>query len=297
MLCAPAKACGVGNCRGAPMNDLAGILRTALSDSATSVGAPRYFGMPTRPATGPLSNHIVTTYRGGRDLDVLETLSRRHEAYVDCLRLAGLRVPDTHLRLLDDAGVQRPVIAQRAVPADMMLPTLIRKAGPEAAIGLLDRVATDVAEFWRRVAQRPERVGLHAQIDRFGMDEEGPVFLDTFPPLISYSRDEIGQLIQRFADNGLVRGLGKVLPGRLRDMQDRWYTPAGSISTLIDGALRLRPTDSDAIVEWAQEFANTRLEAQWRTPVQAQLARHVRAFGQSAGAFTSRPARDRHPHA
>lgn len=250
-----------------------------------------------RPATGPLQDHVVTAYRGGRDPDIQESLARRHEAYVDCLRLAGLRVPNTHLRLLDDAGVQRPVIAQRAVPEDMMLPSLIRKGGPDAAIGLLDRVATDVAEFWRRVAQRPERVGLHAQIDRFGMDEDGPLFLDTFLPLISYSRDEMGQLIQRFADNGLVRGLGKVLPGRLRDMQDRWYTPAGSVSTLIDGALHLRPDDTEQIVDWAHGFVNTRLEGPWRAPVQAQLARHARAAGYRGHALAQSAVRDRRPHA
>jgi hypothetical protein len=178
----------------------------------------------------------------------------------------------------------------------MMLPSLIRKAGPEAAIGLLDRVATDVAEFWRRVAQRPERVGLHAQIDRFAMDEDGPLFLDTFPPLIYYNREEMGHFIQRFADNGLVRGLGKVLPGRLRDMQDRWYTPAGSVTTLIDGALRLRPDSMEEIVEWAHQFAHTRLETPWRAAVLAQLARHRRNAGQSAGVWSQRTGRDR-PHA
>lgn len=249
-----------------------------------------------QPLTGPLSDHFITVYRGGRDLDVQEVLSRRHDAYVDCLRLAGVRVPETHLRLMDDAGVQRPVIVQRAVPRDMMLAPLIRKAGPQAAIGLLDRVATDVAEFWRRVAQRPERIGLHAQIERFGMDEDGPLFLDTFPPLISYSRDEMGHLIARFADNGLVRGLGKVLPGRLREMQDRWYTPAGAVLTLIDGALKLLPNDTDAVLDWAEGFAAKRLESPWRPAVQAQLVRHGRAANAGKTRWTGTAGRDR-PHA
>lgn len=278
------------------MADLTSSIRAALADAGTAPGEKRYFGVPLRPLTGPLAGHFITVYRGGRDLDVQEILARRHDAYVDCLRLAGVRVPDTHLRLMDDAGVQRPVIVQRAVPEDMMLAPLIRKAGPNAAIGLLDRVATDVAEFWRRVAQRPERVGFHAQIERFGMDEAGPLFLDTFPPLISYGRDEMGHLIARFADNGLVRGLGKVLPGRLRDMQDRWYTPAGSVQTLIDGALRLRPNDSEEILDWADGFAQTRLEGPWRNAVQAQLARHARAAKVGAGRWTAIAGRDR-PHA
>lgn len=278
------------------MSDLTSMIRAALAAGGTPSTERRYFGAPLRPVTGPLADHDLTVYRGGRDPEVQELLARRHDAYVDCLRLAGIRVPETHLRLIDEAGSLRPVIAQRAVAPDMMLVPLIRKAGTKAAIGLLDRVATDVAEFWRRVAQRPERIGFHAQIERFAMDEEGPLFLDTFPPLISYSRDEMGHLIQRFADNGLVRGLGKVLPGRLRDMQDRWYTPAGSVQTLIDGALRLRPDDIEEILEWADGFATTRLEGPSRKAVQAQLARHARAAKVSADRWRSVAGRDR-PHA
>ncbi|ABD56528.1 DUF6206 family protein [Jannaschia sp. CCS1] len=278
------------------MSDLTSSIRAALADGGTVASDKRTFGIPMRPLTGPLEGHILAVYRGGRDPEVQELLARRHDSYIDCLRLAGVRVPDTHLRLLDEAGMQRPVIVQKAVPEEMMLGPLILNASPEAAIDLLDRVATDVAEFWRRVAQRPERVGFHAQIERFGMDDDGPLFLDTFPPLISYSRDEMGHLIQRFADNGLVRGLGKVLPGRLRDMQDRWYTPAGSVQTLIEGALRLRPGDAEDILEWADRFATTRLEGPWRNAVQAQLARHARAAKLNVGRWSAITGRDR-PHA
>lgn len=277
------------------MSDVVGAIRAALADPATVPGIPRYFGVPMRPASGLFANHYLTLYRGGRDPDVQELLARRHDAYLDCLRLAGLRVPETRLRLLDETGQLRPVIIQRAMPEDAMLPALLRKASAQSAIGLLDRVATDVSEFWRRVAQRPERIGLHAQIERFAMDETGPVFLDTFPPLIGYSRNDMGLLIQRFADRGLVRSLGKVLPGRVRDVQDRWYTPAGSISTLIDGALRLRPQDTALILDWAETFATTRLEGPWRNAVQALLARHARAAQVSPRRWTAFGGRDR-PH-
>ncbi len=267
-----------------------------MADAGTIQLKPRDYGLPMRPLTGPLAGHVVTAYRAGRDLDVQEALARRHEAYIDCLRLAGIRVPDTKLRLIEDAGAQRPFVVQSAVPEDVMLPRLVRQAGTQAAIGLLDRVATDVAEFWRRVAQRPERIGFHTPLDRFAMDEDGPIFLETFPPLISYNRDEVGQLIQRFADSGLIRGLGKVLPGRIRDIQNRWYTPAGSITTLIEGAFKLRPNDSDAITEWAERFASTRLEAPWRDEVIGHLTRAAQREGQVARRWPGLGGRDR-PHA
>ncbi len=266
-----------------------------MADAGTIHMPARDFGVPMRPLTGPLAGHILTAYRGGRDPDVQEALARRHDAYVDCLNLAGIRTPDTRLHLLEEAGTQRPVLVQATVPDDTMLPVLIRKAGSNAAIGLLDRVATEVSEFWRRVAQRPERIGFHTPLDHFAMDEDGPLFLETFPPLISYNRDEMGQLIQRFCDSALIRGVGKVLPGRIRDIQDRWYTPGGSIITLIEGASRLRPHDSDAIFEWAGHFAQTRLDSAGCEAVQRHVARAARRDGQIARRWPRFGGRDR-PH-
>ncbi len=278
------------------MTELTGWIRAAIADADTIQVKPKDFGVPMRPLSGPLADDVVTLYRSGRDPRVQEALARRHEAYVDCLRLAGIRVPQTNLRLLEDAGTLRPVIVQKAVSDDAMLPNLMKKAGAEAAIGLLDRVATDVADFWRKVAQRPERIGFHTQLDNFAMDENGTVFLDTFPPLISYNREEMGQLIQRFADSALIRGVGKVLPGRVREIQDRWYTPAGSINTLVDGALRLRPNDSAAIADWAEGFAQTRLETPWRAAVTTHLAKGVQSKGEVARRWPRLGGRDR-PHA
>ncbi|MEJ6390561.1 DUF6206 family protein [Gymnodinialimonas ulvae] len=278
------------------MSELNGWIRAAMVDDGTTQLPARDFGVPMRPRTGPLAGHILTVYRGGRDPDVQEALARRHDAYIDCLSLAGIRTPASRLHLLEEAGTQRPVLVQAAVSDDMMLPGLIQKAGSNAAIGLLDLVATEVSEFWRRVAQRPERIGFHTPLDHFAMDEDGPLFLETFPPLISYSRDEMGQLIQRFCDSALIRGVGKVLPGRIRDIQDRWYTPGGSIITLIDGALRLRPQDGDAIFEWAEHFAQARLDGAGRDAVHAHLSRAAHRKGQVARRWPGFGGRDR-PHA
>nr|WP_255599381.1 DUF6206 family protein [Hasllibacter sp. MH4015] len=276
---------------------MTGAIRAALADAGTIQDKPRYFGVPMRPLTGPLADRVLTLYRGGRDPEVQELLARRHEAYTDCLRLAGVRVPDTQLRLLDEAGTLRPVIVQRAIPEEMMLPHLLKRATPETAIGLLDQIGRDVAEFWRRVAQRPERIGFHSRIERFGMDETGPLFLDTFPPLISYDRDEMGQLIHRFADNGMIRGLGKILPGRLRDLQDRWYTPAGSVSTLVEGALQVRPRDHEIILDWARDFASRRLEGPWREAVHSMLARQQRQVAAGPRRWTGLVGGRDRPHA
>jgi hypothetical protein len=72
-----------------------------------------------------------------------------------------------------------------------------------------------ICGFWSGVAQRPERIGLHASCTISQSTETGQVvFLDTFPPLIGYSREDMGRLLLRFSESGLMRGIGALLPGR-----------------------------------------------------------------------------------
>lgn len=258
------------------MSDIVRALREVLSDPALRPARPRGFGAELRPTAGPVAGHSVIGFRPGRDLGLQELLLRRHDAYVDCLRLGGLRVPRSVLRLIDDAGTRRLVLVREVVPGMRALPDLIRGADAGGATGLLDRVAGDIAEFWRRTAQRPERIGLQARIEGIAMDAGGPLVLDTFPPLISYDRAEVGRLIGRFAERGLLRGLDRLLPGRRREMQAPWYSPAGSVAMLVEDALGLRPQDREAILDWARGFAGRRLQGPGRDALLDVLGRQTR---------------------
>lgn len=243
------------------MSELAGQVRAALS-ARVSADPERmgYFSAPFRPADGPLSGQVLKPYRSGRDPELLEQLARRHEAYMECIARAGLALPPTRLVLLDEHGVLRPVIVQAAVPADALLAALVARAEIDVALGLLERVAAAVCAFWAGVAQRPERIGLHASIHNFALDAEaGPVFLDTFPPLIGYGREDIGRLLLRFSESGLIRGVGKILPGRVREIQDPWYSLPGNLRLLVEGSIRLRPADRNGLLAWAERFATTAL--------------------------------------
>ena len=243
------------------------------------------FTAPFRPASGPLSAHVLKPYRIGRDLEVLEPLLRRHDAYLDCLRRAGLCLPETRLVLIHEHGTLRPVVVQEAVPTEALLPGLLRRAAIAEALSLLEAVADSVRSFWSGVAQRPERIGLHASVQNFAIDaREGPVFLDTFPPLIGHSREEMGRLIHRFSDSGLIRGIGRLLPGRVREIQDPWYSLPGNLALLAEGALRLRPQDTDALLGWLQDFAAGHLQPADRAAVLAAVTRPRPRLGASRNA-------------
>ena len=258
------------------MTELSGLVREALRSRGEPVSRLGYFCAPFRPADGPLKDKVIKTYRGGRDPELLEQLARRHTAYVDVLSWAGVRLPETRFLILNEAGYLQPVIVQQALDEAILMRPQVEAADLPAALDMLEDAATSIAEFWARVAQRPERIGYHPSIRNFAYDENGPIFFDTFPPLIGYSREDMGRLLLRFSEAGLVRTMGKVMPERIRAIQDEWYSPAGTIVGLIGSAVRLRPADGPAVLDWARDFAAHRLEADLGAEVLAELDRPPR---------------------
>lgn len=261
------------------MSELVGQVRAALAAQAPAQGVQvpdrmGLFSTPFRPASGPLEGHILKPYRGGRDPEVLELLVRRHGVYLDCLARAGVSVPETRLVLLHDHGVLRPVVVQRAVPPADVLASRVASTEIAGALRALEQVALSICGFWAGVAQRPERIGLHASVHAFALDEDGQVqFLDTFPPLIGYSREDMGRILLRFSASGLMRGIGALLPGRMREVQDPWYDLPGTLALAIEGVLRLRPADHAALMAWAQAFSTEHLDTSDRQALLASLAR------------------------
>lgn len=258
------------------MSDLSGPVREALRSRGEPVSRLGYFCAPFRPAEGPLKDKVIKTYRGGRDPELLEQLARRHTAYVDVLTWAGVRMPETRFLILNEAGYLQPVIVQDALDEAILMRPQVEAADLPSALDLLEGAAASIAEFWARVAQRPERIGYHPSIRNFAYDEDGPIFFDTFPPLIGYSREDMGRLLLRFSEAGLVRTMGAVMPERIRAIQDEWYSPAGTIVGLIGSAVRLRPVDGPAILDWARGFAADRLEADLGAEVRAEIDRPPR---------------------
>ena len=258
------------------MTELIGQVREALRARGEPVSRLGYFCAPFRPAEGPLADKVIKTYRGGRDIALLEQLGRRHDAYVEALQWAGVRLPHTQFRILNEAGYLQPVIVQDALDERILMRPRIMAATLPEVFDILGAAAESIADFWGRVAQRSERIGYHPSIRNFAIDAQGPIFFDTFPPLIGYSRDEMGQLLLRFSESGLVRGMGRVMPERIRGIQDEWYSPAGTIVGLIGSAVRLRPDDGPAILSWAQDFASAQLNGALREEVLAELDRPPR---------------------
>ena len=258
------------------MSDLTEHVRAALRARGEPVSRLGYFCLPFRPEAGPLADRVIKTYRGGRDRDLLQELGARHAAYVEALQGAGVRLPETQFLILEEAGYLQPVIVQEALDERLLMRPRLEAASLSEMQEILGAATLSIAEFWHRIADRPERIGYHPSIRNFAIDDQGPIFFDTVPPLIGYSHAEMGKLLLRFSESGLVRAMGRVMPGRIRGIQDEWYSPAGTIVGLIGSAVRLRPADGPATLSWAQGFVAGQLRGALRDEVLAELDRPPR---------------------
>jgi hypothetical protein len=234
------------------------LIRLIRADHAAR-GAPvsrlGYFCAPFRPADGPLSDCVVKVYRGLADRTALDRLAAAHDAYVAVLAHGGVTLPETAFRRVAIDGVILPVIVQRALPATAMMRTRMIEDPLPVTLAHMEAAGQVIARFWARVAGHPDRVGFHPSIRNFAIVEGEAVFFDTFPPLIGYSRDEMGQILLAFSSRRLIRMVGPLAQATVTGIQDEWYSPAETIVGLVGSACRLRPAEAAAYLDWGRDFA------------------------------------------
>lgn len=252
-----------------------------LADSATrgqAVSKLGYFCAPFRPAKGPLSDKVIKVYRGQADADALDRLATCHDDYVAALLDAGVPMPETTFELVSIDHAFLPVIVQEALPAEsMMRPQMISKPLQDA-VAMMEAAGQVIARFWHAAEEMDTRVGFHPSIRNFATRDGEAVFFDTFPPLIHYSRAEMGQMLLTFSDKRLMRMVGPFVKNRVTAIQDEWYSPPETLVGLVGSACRLRPGDADAFLDWGRDFAKREMQP-WAAEALAGLAQPPRLPG------------------
>ncbi|TNF17758.1 MAG: hypothetical protein EP318_20705 [Rhodobacteraceae bacterium] len=244
------------------MTDLTELARLIREDSAAR-GQPisklGYFCAPFRPGSGAFSDKVIKVYRASPDRALMARLATCHADYVAALVKTGVPVPATAFHLLDEGAVQVPVIVQDALPAETMMRPQMQAASVEEALALMEAAGQVIARFWNNADQFETRIGFHPSIRNFAVQDGfgggAATFFDTFPPLIHYSRDEMGQMLLVFSESALMRTVGPVLRGRVTGIQDEWYSPPETLVGLVGSACRLRPDDAQAFLAWGRDFA------------------------------------------
>jgi len=189
--------------------ELARLIQADSAERGRAISKLGYFCAPFRPASGPLTDRVVKVYRGLPDGAALERLAAMHSAYVDALTLTGIELPRTDFYLVPMARTRVPVIVQQALPDDSMMRPQMIEATRAQALQMMQAAGEVIATFWNNAHKIEARVGFHPSIRNFAYLEGRAVFFDTFPPLIGYTRDEMGDMLLTFSACGAC---GQCLP-------------------------------------------------------------------------------------
>lgn len=242
------------------MTDL-DALRSLIRSDSQSRGAPisklGYFCAPFRPKDGPFSDKVIKIYRGLADTAAMDRLAQYHDDYADALRKAGVPLPHTEFHLLDVDGARVPLIVQDALPADSMMRPLMQTGTLAETLDMMQSAGEVIATFWNNADQFETRIGFHPSIRNFAIVDGKAVFFDTFPPLIHYSREEMGQMLLLFSEKRLMRLMGPFLKTKVTGIQDEWYSAPETLVGLVGSACRLRPDDAEAYLDWGRGFAKS----------------------------------------
>ncbi len=265
--------------------DLAALETLIRSDSA-SRGEPisklGYFCAPFRPANGPFSDKVIKVYRGLADPAALDRLHQCHDDYVQALKGAAVPMPDTQFLLLSMEGTRIPVIVQQALPASSMMRPQMQNGDLPETLELMEAAGQVIARFWHWAEQAPMRIGFHPSIRNFAVLDGEAIFFDTFPPLIHYSRDEMGKMLLQFSEKRLMRWVGPFLQTKVTGIQDEWYSPSETLVGMVGSACRLRPEHAAAYLDWGRDFVGREMKP-WAEEALAGLDRPPKLPGYWTG--------------
>lgn len=236
------------------LDALTSLIRADASDRGQVISRLGYFCAPFRPASGPFSDKVIKVYRGMGNAAALERLKTCHDDYVEALHASGVGLPETEFHLLEVDGVRVPVIVQQALPSDSLMRPLMQSQPLPRTLEMMEAAGQQIARFWHWAEGQETRIGFHPSIRNFAYVDGRAVFFDTFPPLIHYSRDEMGKMLLTFSEKRLMRVVGPLIQWRVTAIQDEWYSPAETLVGLVGSACRLRPGDAAAYLDWGRDF-------------------------------------------
>ncbi|MBY6003348.1 hypothetical protein KUV62_05485 [Salipiger bermudensis] len=241
-----------------------------------------YFCAPFRPAEGPYSDRVIKVYRGLPDAGALDRLAAAHDDYVAALRETGVPLPETEFLLLESDGARVPVIVQEALPETSLMRPRMQAEGLEATLEMMEAAGQVIARFWNAADRFDTRIGFHPSIRNFAVVDGTAVFYDTFPPLIHYSRDEMGRMLLLFSEKRLMRLVGPLMRKRVTGIQDEWYSAPETLVGLVGSACRLRPEHGEHYLAWGRDFA-AREMPRWRDEAIAGMQEMPRLPGYWTG--------------
>ena len=217
-----------------------------------------FFSKPVRISVEEEDDFVVKVYRAVKEQTRGIDLLIQHDDYVARLQEMGLRVPETEMKLIPTDKVWVPVIVQAAFADRDLLRNRMIEASEAEYLHYLKAMMLEVKKYQRYVEQDSAPIGFHPTSRNYAWQNGTLWFFDSFPPM-SMDQQSLNRLILDFAPVKLPLG-GLIPTSVVNRVSDEYYQLDKMILGIVGSACRLRPEYVDAVLAWAQDYAQSSLD-------------------------------------
>ena len=235
------------------MNDafLAGLKSGTAGKKSWNLG---FFSRPFRLASGPYKGRIVKFYRPVADRPLCESVAENHDLFVRKLRSAGIRVPDTELRIVPLKRKFRLTILQSAFREDELVRGWMARGSKKECLSILGALLGDTLKFlsWKR--RSGETIGFHPTLRNYALRKGKLWYFDTFPPMWGWDQKELNRIIVVFAPFSVFRILYFFSKKWVDRVTNEYFRDDLMISGIVGSSCRLRPDLAEDFLSFGRTF-------------------------------------------
>ena len=222
-----------------------------------------FFSKPFLIEDGILKGNVIKTYRPIDSEEYCARVKQLHDNYVEELRKANIKVPDTDLHIVDVDDKFHVAIIQEAFTPSELVRDVMKTCDVDPYLDLMAGVLTDAINFSAYMKDRTEMLGFHPTLRNYAFRMGTFYYFDTFPPMAGISEEEVQQLVIDFAPYhfpGFVKKLSKKYLGKVTN---EYYQYDLMISGIVGSSCRLRPEFADRVLIRARSvIENTPIDEQ-----------------------------------
>lgn len=221
-------------------------------ESAEKSSVLGYFSRPFRVYHGDRAL-FIKLYFPVNNQEYISRIIRNHNDYVRELRFAGIKIPETIILSRKTNRKHQLVIIQDSFRDDELLRNRILSEDLEGVKQLCTMVFDEMLRF-REKRNKDIDIGFHPTLRNYCVHENKLWFFDTFPPMLM-NQKALNRLIIKMSPHGGF--LRKIIPPRLINrVTDEYYNLDTMFTGVVGSCCRLRPHDSEAILEFSRGYAN-----------------------------------------
>jgi len=197
---------------------------------------------------------IVKKYLPVRDPEFVSGIVKNHDRYIQVLRDAGIKVPDTIITTCPVNGKIQIIIIQQAFRKDELLRNLV-EISPESELLKLCRLIFDDTIKYLKNKGKSMKTGFHPTLRNYALHDGSLFYFDTFPPMQMGQR-ELNRIILRMSPFGSF--FKKIIPLTwINIVSDEYYHFDKMFKGIAGSCCRLRPEYADAVLRFGIDYINS----------------------------------------